>query len=210
MKPDRWKQIDDLLEAALRRLPAERNSFLDEQCAGDQALRYEVEALLSADARASGFIESPAVAIAAEIVKPQPALLTGQQIGRYRIVSLAGKGGMGTVYLAEDTVLRRRVALKTLRPDFIQGAERLRRFEQEARAASALNHPSILVIHEIGSQGDVHFIVTEFIEGNTLRDRMSRSRMTIGEALDIGVQVASALPRLIKQASCIETSNPKT
>ena len=193
MRPERWKQIDQLLEATFERPPEGRSAFLDVACAGDEALRREVESLLSADSRASRFIESPAACLAADIVKNQSALLEGQQIGRYRILSLTGKGGMGTVYLAEDTTLRRRVALKLLRPDFVQGGERLRRFEQEARAACALNHPNILVIHEIGSEGDVHFIVTEFVEGETLRERMLRSVMSVQEVLEVAVQVASAL-----------------
>ena len=193
MRPERWKQIDDLLEAAFEQPPEKRSAFLGMACAGDEALRHEVEGLLRADARVSRFIESPAAGLAAETVKDQPVLLEGRQIGRYRILSLTGRGGMGTVYLAEDTMLRRRVALKLLRPDLFRSEDRLRRFEQEARAASALNHPNILVIHEIVSQGDLHSIVTEFVDGETLRDRMSRSRISTGEALDLGVQVASAL-----------------
>ena len=114
-------------------------------------------------------------------------------LAHYRIVSVIGAGGMGEVYLAEDTKLRRKVALKVLAADFTKNEDRLRRFEQEAQAASALNHPNILTIHEIGTDGDAHFIATEFIDGETMRHRMVRSRMAIRDILDIAVQVAGAL-----------------
>src|SRR5688500_10635257 len=111
----------------------------------------------------------------------------------YRIVSKLGAGGMGEVYLAEDTRLGRKVALKLLPAGFTGDADRLRRFRQEARAASALNHPNILTIHEIGSEDGAHFMATEFVEGETLRQRMASARMNLGEALDVAIQVASAL-----------------
>ena len=114
-------------------------------------------------------------------------------ISHYHILSLLGAGGMGKVYLAEDTKLRRKVALKLLAADLTKNEDRLRRFEQEAQAASALNHPNILTIHEIGSEGDAHFIATEFIDGETLRQRLVHSRMAIREVLDVAVQVAGAL-----------------
>jgi eukaryotic-like serine/threonine-protein kinase len=114
-------------------------------------------------------------------------------ISHYRILKKLGAGGMGEVYLAEDTKLRRKVAIKTLSADLTKNEDRLHRFEQEAQAASGLNHPNILTIHEIGSQDGRHFIATEFIEGETLRQRLARSHLTIHEVLDISVQVASAL-----------------
>ena len=193
MKPDRWKQIDDLLEAALERLPFERAAFLDSACADDESLRREVESLLNADARAGNFSENPVASLAANIVNEREKLAAGQEVRHYRVVSLLGKGGMGSVYLAEDLKLGRKVALKLLPDYFTSDQQRVRRFELEARATSALSHPNILVVHEIGSKGDLHFIVTEFVEGETLRERLSRSRMTIAEALDVAVQVASAL-----------------
>ena len=193
MKPDRWKLLDDLLEAALERPAAERAALLDEACAGDLTLRTEVESLLSADARSSRFVESPAAEIAAQVLDEKDVLAAGQRIGHYQIVSLVGKGGMGAVYLAEDLRLGRRVALKLLPDSFTKDEHRVRRFEQEARAVSCLNHPNILVIHDIGVEDDVHFIATEFIEGETLRNRMARSRISVPEALDLAVQVAGAL-----------------
>jgi serine/threonine-protein kinase len=120
-------------------------------------------------------------------------LAAGTRLAHYEIRSQIGAGGMGEVYLAEDTKLRRKVALKLLSADLTKNADRLRRFEQEAQAASALNHPNILVIHEVGTEGETHFIATEFIEGETLRQRMHRNRVSVSEALDIATQVAGAL-----------------
>jgi len=119
-------------------------------------------------------------------------LATGTRLGHYEIRSRIGAGGMGEVYLAEDMKLRRKVALKLLSADLTKDANRLRRFDQEAQAASALNHPSILVIHEIGTEGDAHFIATEFIEGETLRQHLHREQLSIHESLEIATQVASA------------------
>src|SRR5215831_8295634 len=111
----------------------------------------------------------------------------------YRIVSKLGAGGMGDVYLAEDTRLGRKVALKLLPTDLTDNQDRLRRFEQEARTASALNHPNILTVYEFGADGEIHFIATEFIEGETLRRHSAQSAMNVPKVLDVAVQVASAL-----------------
>src|ERR1051325_4290967 len=117
----------------------------------------------------------------------------GTSISYYRVVSRLGAGGMGEVYLAEDTRLGRKVALKTLPPQFTKESDRLRRFEQEARAASALNHPNIITIFEVGRSNETNFIVTEFIEGQTLRQKMATGRLGLRDTLKIAVQVASAL-----------------
>jgi serine/threonine protein kinase len=119
--------------------------------------------------------------------------LIGQVIGRYQILALLGSGGMREVYVAEDTTLGRKVALKFLPHQYTEDRERLRRFEQEARAASALNHPNIITIYEIGHWQDTHFIATEFIEGQTLRQWLTRKRLPSREVLDVGIQIASAL-----------------
>jgi eukaryotic-like serine/threonine-protein kinase len=149
MEPERWKQIDQLLEAALDRPPSQRAAFLNQACAGDAALRRKVESLLSSDEQARSFLESPAFEVAAELLaEDQPQTLVGQHIGRYRVLSLLGTGGMGEVYLAQDSRLGRQVALKLLPASFTKDQERVRRFEQEARAASRLSHPNICVIHE--------------------------------------------------------------
>jgi len=143
-------------------------------------------------------MEPPADVIAEETLNntPQRSMI-GELLGRYRTISLLGKGGMGEVYLAEDTTLGRRVALKLLPAPFISDQMRLRRFEQEARAASALNHPNIITIHEIGQvnkeDGATHYMVTEYVEGETLRQRIEREPLTLNHALDIVIQVASAL-----------------
>jgi serine/threonine protein kinase len=115
------------------------------------------------------------------------------RIGRYTVLEPLGKGGMGEVYLALDSQLGRKVALKVLPHKFTADPDRVRRFEQEAKAASALNHPNILTVHEIGREGELHFIATEFIEGETLRQRIAKERMNLSEALEVAIQVAAAL-----------------
>src|SRR5262249_49710495 len=119
--------------------------------------------------------------------------LAGQSLNHYRILSLLGRGGMGEVYLAQDAKLNRRVAIKLLPARFTKDAERVRRFIREARAASALNHPNIITIHEIGEAAGLHFIAEEFIEGQTLRQRLAAGRLALGESLEIAIQIAAAL-----------------
>src|SRR5438876_9124414 len=167
MKPERWQQLDKLFHAALERQPEGRAAFLDEACAGDQELRKEVEVLIAANEKAGSFIEKPALDVEARSVANEQSdagaeSMIGKTIGHYRVIALLGLGGMGKVYLAQDTVLGRKVALKLLPAHFTEDAERLRRFEQEARAASALNHPNILTIYEIGHTDSVRYIATEF------------------------------------------------
>ncbi|MGH9839333.1 MAG: protein kinase domain-containing protein [Blastocatellia bacterium] len=197
MKPERWRQVDQLFQAALERAPEERAAFISEACGGDDSLRREVEALLAADGEAESFIEAPAYAVAAPlIVGGDTQSLAGKSIGHYRIISLLGKGGMGEVYRAEDTHLRREVAIKVLPDDFAKDDHRLRRFEQEARAASALNHPNIITIHEIGEAEGARYIVTEHVAGETLRQRLTRlprQKMEPKEAVEIAMQIATAL-----------------
>ena len=194
MNTERWQQIDRLFHSVLEHEPGQRAVFLAQACAGDVALRDEVESLISSHEQAESFIETPASDVAAELfASGQSEVVVGQNVGPYKIVSLVGAGGMGEVYLAEDTRLSRRIALKLLPPQFTINAERVRRFEQEARAVSALNHPNIVTIHEIGRVNGTHFIVTEFVDGQTLRQRLAETRMSLREALDVAVQVASAL-----------------
>src|SRR5262249_41055865 len=161
-KNERWDQIDKLFHAALERPSEQRADFIASSCAGDDELRNEVESLIEAHDRAASFIESPAADLAADFVESQTRLCAGRIIGHYEIIELLGTGGMGEVHLAKDTRLGRQVALKLLPTLFTEDQERLHRFEQEARAASALNHPNIITIHEIGQVEDAHFIVTEF------------------------------------------------
>ena len=205
MKPERWQQLDQLFHSALQLEPRERSAFLDEVCAGDEALRKQVEALLAAHEEAGSFIESPAMevearGVAADQGGAKTELPVGETVSHYRIISLLGSGGMGDVYLAQDTILNRQVALKLLPEYFTRDRDRLRRFQQEARAASALNHPNIITIYEIGQVDERHFIATEFIDGATLRQNFfGEGRHTSGkplrlrEVLDIAIQTADAL-----------------
>jgi eukaryotic-like serine/threonine-protein kinase len=194
MNPERWRQIDQLLEAVLEREPDERAAFLAVACAGDESLRLEVESLLRSDEAAESFIEEPVVALAADVIAERQArALAGQSISHYKILSRLGAGGMGEVYLAEDTKLSRKVALKLLPAEFTSDPGRLRRFIQEARATSALNHPNILTVFEIGEAGEAHYIVTEFIDGQTLRERLKGGRLSPTATIDIGAQIAAAL-----------------
>ena len=194
MTPARWEQIKGLFHATLEHEPAQRPAFLARACAGDSPLRDEVESLLQSHEQAESFIETPAADIAAAVLtEDQPRLLAGQMVGHFRIAGVLATGGMGEVYLADDTRLGRKIALKLLPPQFTINADRVRRFEQEARAASALNHPNIVTIHEIGETDSRHFIATEFVDGETLREHIANTRMTVGEVLDVAVQVASAV-----------------
>jgi serine/threonine protein kinase/Tol biopolymer transport system component/Tfp pilus assembly protein PilF len=192
MTPERWQQIKAVLEEALERDPPERESFLDKACAGDSDLRAEVEALLDSHARSGDFIESPAYEVLADSLT-QTDLVPGTNIGPYEIIRRLGSGGMGDIYLAEDTRLGRKVALKSLPAHFTKDAERVRRFQLEAKAASALSHPNIITIYEIGQLEHLHYIVFEFIDGQTLRRHMASAPLTIAESLNIASSVAAAL-----------------
>ena len=195
MKPsERWQEVKEILYPAIGMKAAERASFLDQQCRGDAELRREIESLLAAHDNAGERFESPAVELMAPLVSGERLDgMVGKSLGHYEIVEKLGAGGMGEVYLARDEHLHRKVALKILPAYFTQEPGRLRRFQQEARAASALNHPNILTVHEIGNVDSVNYIATEFVDGETLRDRMNRSPLNISEALDIATQVTSAL-----------------
>ena len=194
MKAERWKQVTDLFQSAVERAPERRAAFLDEACHGDEGLRREVGSLLTSYERAENFIEVPAFEVAPELVTNDRAgALIGKLIGHYRIESLIGVGGMGEVYLARDEQLGRKAALKLLPEHLTADEAQLSRFKAEARTASALNHPNILTVYEIGSEGNVRFIATEFIEGMTLRALLDDEKMNLRTALEIAVQVASAL-----------------
>src|SRR5688500_3227791 len=196
MNAERWQQVEQLYHDAMERAAGERAAFLAEACAGDERLRREVESLLAYEDRAENFIESPALEVAAKMMAEEEVAteLAGQTINQYQIISHLGTGGMGEVYLAEDTRLARRVALKFLPALLTQDKAHLRRFEQEARAVAALSHPNVCVIHEVVETGEGrHCIVMEYVEGVTLRERMAEGRMKVEEALDAAVQIASAL-----------------
>ncbi|HEV8428035.1 MAG TPA: protein kinase [Pyrinomonadaceae bacterium] len=192
--PQRWQRVKEIFEGALGRHGAERESFLEQACDGDTDVREEVESLLRSYEVAGSFMESPAVAQAADDFAAEQKLTPGQQLKHYQIVNLIGEGGMGEVYLATDTILGRRVALKVL-PAFVsKDPERLRRFTQEARAASRLSHPNVCVVHEVGETDDGRpFIAMEYVEGMTLRQRIRSRAMKLGDVLDIAIQIADAL-----------------
>ncbi|MEN3334354.1 MAG: eukaryotic-like serine/threonine-protein kinase [Blastocatellia bacterium] len=202
MTPERWQRIEQVYFAALARTPDQRAALLDEACKGDEPLRAEVESLLAAHQQGSGFLAEPALEFEAKNLAldrrtPALALKAGQELSHYKILSRLGAGGMGEVFLAQDAILERRVALKLLPVQFTEDAERLQRFIREAKAASALNHPNIITIYEIGeiptAQGQTHFIATEFIEGETLRTWALDEEQRLRQALNIAMQMASAL-----------------
>lgn len=194
MTPERWAQIEPLYHEA-RALPAdERAAFLAEACAGNQSMLWEIETLLAADAEAGSFIAHPAIHHeAGHLLAAAQTMQIGQRISHYQIVSQIGEGGMGQVWLAEDKNLGRQVAIKLLPAEFTGNADRLRRFEQEARAASALNHPNIVTVHEIGQVDGLHFLVTEFVKGRTLRQALADGPIPASQMLEIAEQIAEAL-----------------
>src|SRR6266480_3318683 len=194
MTPARLQTIEEIFHAALDCEPDQLNAFLDETCAGDEVLRGKVKALLASHQRAGGFIETSAVGITTKIIENgQADLLVGRTIGHYKISKRIGTGGMGDVYLATDMTAGRKAALKLLPERFTGDAARLKRFRQEAHALVGLNHPNILTVYEIGEHHSTHYIASELIEGETLRQRLMRGRIEVGEAVDVAIQVASAL-----------------
>jgi len=194
MTPARFQTIEEIFLAALEQEPDQVSAFLDKACDGDAALRHEVETLLASDQRAGRFIEKSAVGLATKVIQNQEAdSLIGQTIDHYKISESIGTGWMGEVYLAIDIVAGRKAALKLLPLRFTGDAERLKRFQQEAHAVVGLNHPNILTVYEIGEDHSIHYIASELIEGETLRQRLERGPMPLSEAIDVAIQVASAL-----------------
>jgi serine/threonine-protein kinase len=199
LTPERWRQAKRVFAGALERAPGERQAYVAEACAADPALCREVESLLASAEGASGFLATPA-AVLGGAPQGQPSVLAaGHLIGRYRVLGLLGAGGMGQVYLAEDPRLGRKVALKLLPRALSTDPDRLRRFEQEARAASALSHPNVCVVHEIGETDDGRpYIAMEHVPGESLREVLERhrragTRVSMGQALDIARQIAGGL-----------------
>ena len=195
MRDERWEEVERIYHLTLERESSERPTFLVQACAGDETLRREVESLLTYEHDAESFIEAPALEVAARIMAGEHSpIRAGDRFNQYRIVSMLGAGGMGEVYLAEDTSLRRNVALKFLPAVLTKDKAHLRRFEVEARAVAALSHPNVCIIHEvIQTEDGRHCIVMEYIEGMTLRQRMANGQIGVDEAIDIAIQIASAL-----------------
>jgi serine/threonine-protein kinase len=191
---ERWRQVKEIFQTAVELPAAGREVYLSGACADDPSLRDEVESLIAAHEQSGSFLDTPAFDLAAtDSPVNQSNELLGASLGRYRILEFLGRGGMGEVYKAKDTTLGREVAIKVLLSDISIDRDQLRRFEQEARAASALNHPNIITIHEFGLEDGVHFIVSEFIEGETLRQRTASERVNAAEIPDIAIQITSAL-----------------
>ena len=194
MADENWQKVREIFDSALRRKPEERQNYIIEVCGEDKTLLTEVESLLSSLDGAESFMETPAVAKVASVIDAEAKKLErGKCFGHYEIIEQIGAGGMGKVYLAEDKKLDRKVAVKILNEKFSLDESNLNRFIREAKAASALNHPNILVIHEIGEAEDTHYIVSEFIKGKTLRDFLKQSSLKLSEILDISIQIANAL-----------------
>ena len=190
-RQEQWNNVKMIFDAASALDGPARTAYLDNACGADRALREQVERLLRSHDEAPDFLESPA---AAAVRLPDPAdQLIGRTIGPYRVESRLGSGGMGDVYKAHDTRLDRPVALKLLSSRFAADAERLRRFHAEVRAASSLNHPHILVLHDLGEVDGRPFMVTEFVEGQTLRQRLQAGPLLLRETIEIASQIASAL-----------------
>ena len=189
--PERWEEIDRIFMAAAELEPAKRKAFLDDACAGDDLLRREVESLLAHDIQES-LVAGPAVVEVSRLLRKEARLITGDRIGTYIITGSIGSGGMGEVYLAKDK-FGRMVALKVLNRQFEQNESGVARFQQEARSLLALNHPNIVTIYDIDEIDSVYYIASELVEGETLRQRLDKSDIEIADALDIAIQVATAL-----------------
>ena len=197
MEVERWQRIEELYHSALP-LPAEaRRKFLLDACSGDENLRCEVESLLRHGDRTGSILESPVLAVLAQDLAKErvdePFLQEGRTISHYRIQETIGRGGMGVVYKAEDLKLRRLVALKLLPEALSRDPQALRRFEREAQAASALNQPNICTIYEIDESEGLHFIAIEFLDGETVKDRIARSPLPVEEAVPVAIQICRAL-----------------
>ena len=184
MTPERWQQVREVLHGALQLAPEQRAAFLDKACPADDLLRRDVESLLSSDEACSSFLKSSALRI---------MISKGTRLGDYEVQSLLGSGGMGEVYRARDLRLHRDVAIKVLPALLSSDPNRLRRFEQEARAAAALNHPNILAVFQMGTFEGAPYLVSELLEGLTLREQIRRETLALAKVIEYGVQILGGL-----------------
>ena len=195
MNAERWKLIDDLLDAALEMPHERREEFLTNKCGGDDDLKREVISLLEAQKATDDFLENSAMNLMAkEIAQERTEIFSfvGRKFGTYEIEKQIGAGGMGEVYLARDTKLNRKIALKILPPEFIADAERIKRFEREARTISALNHPYIVTVYDVGATDGINYIATEYVEGETVRELINRG-VNLKQTLSVISQTCEAL-----------------
>ena len=190
VESDRWQRVEDLFEAAGRQPKDQRAEYLRKACSGDSDLLAEVVSLLKAAESANTLLDASPFP---STVERPAALKRGDQLGNFQIEELIGRGGMGEVYRARDVRLKRAVAIKTLPADFAGDRDRAARFEREARAASALNHPNIISVFDIGEDGGVSFIVSELVEGETLTRSILRGPLPVAEVIEVGTQLAEGL-----------------
>ncbi|MCY7347231.1 MAG: serine/threonine protein kinase, partial [Pyrinomonadaceae bacterium] len=197
MNAERWKQIDELFDAVLESPNERRGAFLSEKCGSDDELKKEILSLLAAQKETDKFLENSAMNLMAkEIAHDNTTVadfsILGRELGNYRIERPLGAGGMGEVFLAHDAKLNRKVALKILPSEFVLDAERVKRFEREAKAVSALNHPNIVTIYDFGQLDGINFIVTEHIQGVTVRE-LIKENPSLKDTLSIISQTCEAL-----------------
>ena len=187
-------EVEEIVINALSLTATARQAYLDSACGDDLDLRQEVDSLLAHESRANSFLETPAIEIAARaLASSDSAILLGHSVGPYRVDALLGAGGMGEVYRAWDTRLRRAVALKFLAREFLSDGAAVERFEQEARAASALSHPNICTVYDVGEADGRPFIAMEYLEGQTLRARMGGAALPESKALEYAIEISNGL-----------------
>ncbi len=195
MEAERWKQVDRLLQDSLRLPLEERSSFMRQACRGDEGLEWKLSSLLASHQAAGSFLEAPALADTETVFATSAAhdVLIGSTVGHYRIHEKLAGGGMGVVYKAEDTRLHRQVALKFLPDELKLNPAVLARFRREAQAASALNHPNICTVHDVGEQGDRVFMVMEYLQGHALKHHIAKRPMPVERLLDLAIQLTDGL-----------------
>jgi serine/threonine protein kinase len=193
MNSDRWTRIETLYNSALQLVPRDREALLEQECQGDEDLKSEVLSLLASADCQDNFMEESAMPLALAVLRSEATGLVGKTIDRYKIVGVLGHGGMGEVYLAHDSSLQRKVALKLLPVSITDNRARVLRFQREARAASAISHPNVAHIYEIGKAERLHYITMEYVEGTTVRELLNTGALDDEKALEIAKQVCNAL-----------------